>query len=236
MPFRTDECPYEFRWQTWKYAPFTDHCSLLPFLCITQTHTHKRRESTDKMECFRTINVQCMWNLNVCRGTSSQQYSIASGDNLCHRRFCSMCILLYMLLGCEFGLMTMAPMTVNKKWLGHSSCCVDVTGFFFPLFASFHYEQFRFRNKMRYTGIYNLSLFIRCAMHCCSSVFFTLFTIGIRLFVWSSCHVLHFYIYLFPFFPCEFVCVSFYCALFILSANVNYVQNMYVVMWVCIWI
>lgn len=87
--------------------------------------------------------------------------------------------------------------------------------------ASFHYEQFRFRNEIRNTRIYNLSLF-HSDMQCVAAECLVFFPCSCRLLplVWVSCHVLHIYTIS--------VCVQFVRSRCVLSAIVNYVHNVWV--------
>lgn len=133
--------------------------------------------------------------------------------------------------------------TINKKWLGHSSCCVcfsyssplsrSVCSFYFFAFIfriptlSFHYEQFRFRNErntlhaLAYTQLVIVHSFdVQCVG--CSSFFFTIATIHAPL---VRSRVMY---YIFIFSLCFFCTVS----LSFVSAIVNYVHNMYALMWV----
>lgn len=142
MPFQTDECLCELDREVEKHVQSP---SLPP---------HISRE-------WRAWNVK---RTNGYGRMSLQQYPLVECDryghknNLCYRH----------IHGTLNGARHRAPTISSKKWLGHSSFCVGV-GFFIVLhIAPFHYEQFRFRNEIRYTRIHNLSLFIQCAMRCCS--------------------------------------------------------------------
>lgn len=76
--------------------------------------------------------------------------------------------------------------------------------------ASFHYEQFRFRNEIRNTRIYNLSLFHSELCNALLQSVWFFFPCSCRLLplVWVSCHVLHIYTILCVCAVCSFTVCS----------------------------
>lgn len=134
--------------------------------------------------------------------------------------------------------------TINKKWLGHSSCCVcfshsrPLSHSACVLFFCFHFSYpnafvslwtISFPEREKYVtraSIYTTChcSFIRCAMRWLQQQLFFHHSHHSCASCTVSCHVLH--IYFFAVFFFSTVSFSF------VSAIVNYVHNMYALMWV----